>query len=88
MLTLEQIEERARIAKLIAEDAEADAAALDGQPFTGAVVAREMGEQLAMIHRLAMMVADLYDDQAGGLRSARDAMTHPPEPPVDVIERP
>lgn len=47
--------------RLIREDCRADAASLDGQPFTGRVVATQFGNVLAMVDALAASLVVLVD---------------------------
>lgn len=85
MMTLAQLEERIRVARMIVDDAEADAKALDGKPFTGRAVAEAMGEHLAQTQALARLVVELYEDRADELRALTPAQL---EPPADHVERP
>lgn len=48
-----------RRALLVAADAEADVAKMDGQPFTGHTVATNLGYVRAQIHALGSIIAEL-----------------------------
>jgi len=50
----------------IASDCESDARGLNGQKFNGRVVATQLGNQLAMIQRIALAVAEL-DSRVDGV---------------------
>ena len=50
------------VARMVFADAETDAVALDGKPFTGRVVAETFGSTLAMIAALAKCIETLAAD--------------------------
>lgn len=89
MMGRAELQERIRVARIIAEDAEADAAGLDGQPFTGYAVATAMGHHLAQTHRLAVMVAELYEERLAEHELLMDQAPPLPDPgPPETITRP
>lgn len=64
VVTPERRAKSREVLALIAADAKADAISLDGQPFTGATVAPALGNILAMVNRLALIVGELLEDES------------------------
>ena len=55
-------DKRIKVLKMIVEDMKGDAAAFDGQPFDGKVVATYFGNQGAAIAALAKIIASILKD--------------------------
>lgn len=60
-MTRDEIKALAERARMVADDAMVDASLLDGQPFSGRIVAENFGQTLAMVHALADTLGKVLD---------------------------
>lgn len=65
MIAITKLKNMSEKLQMIADDAETDSKNMDGKPFTGKVVAQNMGYIRAQINALALQMKVLVDDQLG-----------------------